>query len=165
MVQLREVMVKEKEVLANLLEYYVYEFSPILKLDVSSEGKYGFNRIDDYFINPNLHPYFIIYDGNIAGFSIVERVLDKEFDFRIDQFFILKRYGSLGLGHDAALKSFDLYRGKWKITQTETNYRAQSFWRKTIKLYTDNKFEEYYDEQRRSVQTFVNMEIEGEKVC
>ncbi|WP_456279149.1 GNAT family N-acetyltransferase [Bacillus sp. AK128] len=156
MVELRAVNREEKKILENLFEYYVYEFSPIINIDVSSEGNYGFGKIEEYFSNPNFYPYFIMEEQQLAGFCIVEKMVEKDFDYRIDQFFILKKYGNKGVGKAAAIKAFELFRGDWQITQTETNYRAQAFWRKVIKEYSQNTFEESYDEQRRSVQTFTN---------
>ncbi|WP_246941608.1 GNAT family N-acetyltransferase [Bacillus pinisoli] len=154
--ELRIVTKDQLEVLGNLFEYYVYEFSPILQIDVSKNGKYGFTKIHDYFTYDRYHPYFILSEEKLIGFCIVEKVSDQEFDYRIDQFFILKKYGNRGLGSKAATKIFDLFKGKWQITQTETNYRAQAFWRKLIKEYSNNQFSEFYDSNRRSIQTFSN---------
>ncbi|MFD1737259.1 hypothetical protein ACFSCX_11915 [Bacillus salitolerans] len=68
----------------------------------------------------------------------MEKAINKVYDFRIDQFFILQKYKGKGLGKKAALMTFDLYSGKWQFNQIENNYPAQAFWRSTIKEYTKN---------------------------
>ncbi|KAA0550030.1 GNAT family N-acetyltransferase [Bacillus sp. BGMRC 2118] len=159
MVEIRNVTYEEKEKLGNLFEYYVYEFSPYLNIDVGMDGKFGFNQLEEYFTE-FYDAYFIYRENKIVGFCIVQRMDKYEYDFQIEQFFILKRYEGLGLGKAAAFQIFNQYKGRWNITQIETNYRAQAFWRGIIKSYTNNTFTEFYDDHRRSVQRFNN--IKGE---
>lgn len=154
MVQIKLVTPMEKEILQNLFEYYVYEFSPYIKKDVGPKGKFGFEKLNDYFIDPSYDPFIIYREEQIVGFCIVQKVSNQNYDYLIDQFFILKRYEGMGLGKAAAFQVFDRYKGRWNVTQIETNYKAQAFWRGIIKAYTNNMYTEHYDENRRSVQRF-----------
>ncbi|MBM6619470.1 GNAT family N-acetyltransferase [Bacillus suaedaesalsae] len=153
MLKINKVTLQEKEKLGNLFEYYVYEFSPYLKIDIGTDGKFGFGQLNEYFTD-SYDPYFIYKDDNLVGFCIVQKLTNKDYDYQVDQFFILKRYEGLGLGKAAAFQIFNQYKGRWNITQIETNYKAQAFWRGTIKAYTNNTFDELYDDNRRSVQRF-----------
>lgn len=146
----------KRQVLENLLEYYVYEFSPYLHIDVNEEGKYGFTLVNEYVTEPQYSSYFIKHNEHLIGFVIVKELYDQDFNFCIEQFFIFKKYNGKGFGKKAAIEAFDLFKGKWQITQTETNYPAQAFWRSVIKEYTKNQFTEFYDDKRRSVQRFEN---------
>ncbi|MDZ5472178.1 GNAT family N-acetyltransferase [Bacillus sp. 31A1R] len=154
--ELVAVQSEKKSVLANLLEYYVYEFSPYLHIDVNEEGKYGFDKVEEYVESEQYSSYFIMVENQYAGFVIVKIEKDGPFNYSIEQFFVLNRYNGKGIGKKAAIEIFNRYRGKWQITQTETNYHAQAFWRGVIKGYTKNEFIEKYDEKRRSVQLFTN---------
>ena len=49
---------------------------------------------------------------------------------------------------------FDMFPGKWKVTQIQKNYPAQAFWRSVIGNYTNGNFSESYDEKRKSIQEF-----------
>jgi predicted acetyltransferase len=80
--------------------------------------------------------------------------VDSEPLHTIAEFFIMKKYGGKGIGKTAAKRIFDLFPGKWQVTQIEKNYPAQAFWRSLISEYTNGKYEERYDQRRRSVQEF-----------
>ena len=48
----------------------------------------------------------------------------------------------MGAGTFMANKMFELYKGKWEVRTLIKNERAQKFWRKIIKDFTNNNFEE-----------------------
>lgn len=144
----------KKNVLENLLEFYVYEFSPYLNIEVSEEGKYGFDQTNAYISEEHYDSFFIVCEKNLAGFVVVKKEQGCSYDYSMEQFFVLKKYNGKGIGKKAAFEAFASYKGKWQITQTETNYPAQAFWRGVIKEYTNNDYTECYDERRRAVQQF-----------
>ncbi|MBT2687501.1 hypothetical protein J7I93_04815 [Bacillus sp. ISL-47] len=45
---LEEVSEEQKHVLGNLLEFYVYEFTAYLDIELNEEGRYGFKDLDLY---------------------------------------------------------------------------------------------------------------------
>lgn len=47
-VEIVEIKEEEKEVLLNLIEKYLYEFSQWEKTDVNVEGNYGYEYLDCY---------------------------------------------------------------------------------------------------------------------
>ncbi|MBT2687502.1 hypothetical protein J7I93_04820 [Bacillus sp. ISL-47] len=96
-------------------------------------------------------------NGNLAGFAIVKKHRSADFDYSMEQFFVMKKYNRRGVGQEGAKLAFETFKGRWRITQTEKNYPAQAFWRKVIKQYTGNTHEESYDQDRRSVQSFSNL--------
>ncbi|WP_163100295.1 GNAT family N-acetyltransferase [Peribacillus alkalitolerans] len=155
MALLEKATIDQKEILGNLLEFYVYEFTKFVDIHVDENGRYGFESLDSYFLNPNIFPYFIKKEGKLAGFVIVSRGEEgDDFDFIMNEFFVMNRFMGKGVSREAAIETFNLFQGKWMVVQMEKNYRAQTFWRKVIKEYTDNAYEEFYDEKRRSVQKF-----------
>jgi predicted acetyltransferase len=154
MITLEKVGIEKKEVLRQLLELYIYEFSKYLDMiQIREDGTYGYDALDSFFENESFTCYFIKQDHQLAGFAVVEALPEY---YYMKEFFILKK--GKGIGKDAAKQIFNLHRGNWKITQFMNNYPAQAFWRKVISDYTQG-FEEYYDEKRRSVQTFNNQEL------
>jgi predicted acetyltransferase len=155
-IQLQNISLEEKPILENLMEYYVYEFSQYIdSIELKEDGRYGFEGLDDYWMDSNRHPFFIKVFGKLAGFVLVRTVdVDSEPLHTIAEFFIMKKYGGKGIGKTAAKRIFDLFPGKWQVTQIEKNYPAQAFWRSLISEYTNGKYEERYDQRRRSVQEF-----------
>lgn len=65
-------------------------------------------------------------------------------DYYVYEFFLLRPYRGKGIASIAAKQIFDKFPGKWGlyVAPTGTNPRAEKFWRKTIKDYTNENFEE-----------------------
>nr|WP_249745392.1 GNAT family N-acetyltransferase [Mesobacillus boroniphilus] len=99
----------------------------------------------------DLHAFFIIHDGELAGFAMVESGNPNV----ILEFFIMRKFYRRGFGKIAAIKLFDQFPGKWSITQVEKNEPARNFWRKVIGDYTGGNYIEMFDDHNRSIQEFV----------
>lgn len=126
---------------------------------MNKDGLFQKAPVADYLSKKEYKSYFIKSSGLLLGFVIV-KIRNNEpnhFIFEMEQFFILKKYSGNGIGKQAATNVFDRYKGEWKVTQVEQNYVAQAFWRKVIKDYTNNTYTETYDDRRRSVQMFNNI--------
>ena len=94
-VELQRVKLDDMEILSNLLEKYDYEFSQYDNRDVNKLGLYGYQYLDYYWAEENRWAYFIVVDGNLAGFVMVidmPEVDDRETDFQISEFFVMYKY-------------------------------------------------------------------------
>ena len=88
-VELKQVTVDEKEILRNLLEKYSYEFSQWDKRDVNKLGLYGYLYLDNYWTEDKRWAYFILVDGKLVGFAMVNdfpEVNDRDTDFQMAEF-------------------------------------------------------------------------------
>lgn len=135
-----------KEIFANLMQFYIYEFSSYLEFDVDENtGLFAqYPEYDKYWNQDGEHiPYFIKSDRNIAGFAMVQ-VLNgrRNADYYMTEFFIMKKYRKQGIGKESASQLFHKYRGRWLVSQISSNLPAQLFWRKTIGQYTQGNYEE-----------------------
>lgn len=142
---------KQKNVIENLMQFYLYDFTQFLDIDVTERGDFApYPGLAEYWINRETRfPYLITYDDKPAGFALIDRLDGKEeVDFYLCEFFIMKKYRRSGLGTWASHQLFDRLRGRWKVTQVSTNTPAQAFWRKTIGSYTDNRYTERVDPER-----------------
>jgi predicted acetyltransferase len=143
-VELKLVTFDEKEILSNLLEIYSYEFSQWDKRDVNSLGLYGYSHLDHYWTEDNRWAYFILVDGNLAGFVMVSNfaeVGDRETHFHMAEFFVMYKYRRLGVGRQAFFKVLDLHKGKWQLKRHPVNIASVHFWDKVISEYTNGRFE------------------------
>lgn len=61
---------KDKQILANLLELYEYDFSEFSNSDLDENGRYGYKYLDNYWQEENRHPFFIKVDDKLAGFVL-----------------------------------------------------------------------------------------------
>lgn len=143
MVELRLVNKEEKEILRNLLEKYDYEFSQYTKVDINNLGLFGYDYLDYYWTEKNRFPYFILVDGKLAGFVLVNDfpvVENIKTDFCLSEFFVLYKYRKQGVGSIAAKKAFDLHRGKWQLKRHPHNIASVYFWDKVVSEYTNGNY-------------------------
>lgn len=159
MIQLVAVSKKSKDILYSLYQLYYYDFSQYTYQDVNDYGLYDIN-IDHYWEDPRWNPYFIYHEEKIAGFMVVlfdNYDVDPDPTHVIYDFLILKKYRRNGLGREAALQAFNLYKANWLVAQMCSNEPATHFWRKVIKQYTNNTYTELHrQESNKYVQTFSN---------
>ncbi|MBN2544437.1 MAG: GNAT family N-acetyltransferase [Spirochaetes bacterium] len=143
--KLIKVLKKQKQILKQLIELYLYDFSEFDNKDVDESGHYGYKYLDHYWKEKNKHPFFIKVKNKFAGFVLLSNhchILKNEQAKSISEFFIMKKYRRKGIGKKAAIKMFDMFRGDWEIRQHPHNIAAQKFWKNVITIYTGNNFSE-----------------------
>jgi predicted acetyltransferase len=143
-ITLKPVKLEEREILANLLEKYDYEFSQWDKRDVNPLGLYGYQWLDGYWTEENRWAYFILVDSQLAGFVMVNDYREapyKAADFSMAEFFVMYKYRHAGVGRFAAKTAFDLHRGHWQLKYHPHNDASVTFWNKVVSDYTAGKYE------------------------
>lgn len=149
---------EQKDTIANLMQFYFYDFSEFVKCDVEEDGLFGaYPHLEAYWKEEkHRFPYLIKQDGKYVGFVLVRYIESAELNyFSIAEFFIMKKYRRVGLGKKIATRVFDMHKGQWEVFQILSNQPAQAFWRKVINEYTEGKFEERTENGRR-IQDFVS---------
>jgi predicted acetyltransferase len=152
-IKLELVPAGQKEQLGNLIKDYQRE---ILNSGDVNEYKY----LDSYWEKSDRHPYFVKVDGKIVGFVLINshNLIGKDAK-NIAEFYIEKEFRNKGIGGIAAIKSFELFPGKWEVRELSENTLASNFWRKVIGEYTHGNYSEIKldnDEWRGYIQTFSN---------
>lgn len=152
-----QVSAKHREVLDNLMQFYIYDFSEFLNFDVEENGQYSPYPLDDYFKESNQQfAYVIKREEKYVGFVLVRLVEALELrHYSIAEFFILKKYRREGMGRLVATDLFNRHRGPWEVHQIESNQGAQVFWKRVINEYTKGQFEERID-NGTTIQTFIS---------
>ncbi|WP_405169544.1 GNAT family N-acetyltransferase [Paenibacillus sp. FSL H3-0286] len=111
-----------------------------------------------------LYPYLIKENDIPVGFALVATppYTPSVCEFYLNEFFILRPYRGKGIAEYAAKEVFKLHLGNWELqtNPTDTNRRAQHFWRKTLKEYTSDSYLEEcgksYDDELKMIFTFNN---------
>jgi len=134
---------EEKEILKNLLEKYMYEFSQYNNLDVNNLGLYGYSYLDNYWTEENRFPFFIRANGKLAGFVMVNDYPEVKMDtnYTMSEFFVMYKYRRCGIGKYTMKYILDKFKGKWQLRYHPKNEISQKFWIKTISDYTKGKYE------------------------
>ena len=140
---LKQVEISEREILANLLEKYDYEFSQYDNRDVNKLGLYGYKHLDSYWIEESRWAYFIEVDEKLAGLVMIGNfppVEEREMNFSVSEFFVMYKYRRKGIGKKAFFMVADLHRGKWQLQRHPKNIASVHFWDNAINEYTKGSY-------------------------
>ncbi|MEK3994869.1 GNAT family N-acetyltransferase [Psychrobacillus sp. FSL K6-2365] len=157
---LKEVLETEKIILRNFYSLYLHDLSKYTSLiDIGEDGCFEYEEIDEFWETEGLSPYFIILDKNIIGFILLlERpFLKKDYDFGVNDLFILNKYKGMGLGRQAIRELFQVKKGNYFVIELMENSPAVSFW-KRIYSEMNIQFEEtqnVVDDEQCLIQTFI----------
>jgi predicted acetyltransferase len=131
-------------IVRNLIRFYVYDMSEFMGWRCPDSGLFG--GVDDlpkYWEQAGNAPFFIRVDGEMAGFSLIDgNPKEAGVDYKVGEFFVLRKFRGRGVGEQAAVQSFDRFRGAWHVEQLAKNTPAIAFWRKVIGRYTRGTFDE-----------------------
>jgi len=134
-VKLTQAENNEKHILKSLYSLYLHDLSEFTDgLHLSSDGSFEFDSFDLIWDKEGLIPYFIKNETEIVGFVLLlERpFLTKEYDYCINDFFILRKYRRKGVSKSSFRELVEQKQGKTVFVVLETNQPAVSFWRKTL---------------------------------
>ncbi|CZF81925.1 hypothetical protein GCE9029_02909 [Grimontia celer] len=141
-VSLKPIDIRERHVLENLFAYYVYEFSKPLGLSLDSDGKYAFKSetLNPYWLRDDHHPYFILSDGELAGFVLVRRYPPNIAVWDIDQFFVLHKFAGKGVGKKALSAVLNKRLGDWQIRILKENVAVLGFWQSAVEALVEGDY-------------------------
>lgn len=131
--RLEKIAIGSKSKLENLMSIYLHDLSEFADdLKINEDGKFEYDGLELYFKSEDLTPYFIIYQGEVAGFVLFNKgkYVSKDIDYTVHEIFILKGFRNKGIAKAAVKILLDAYKGKYRIVQISTNNTAVNFWRK-----------------------------------
>ncbi|GHU57670.1 hypothetical protein FACS189444_0130 [Spirochaetia bacterium] len=173
-IKMKKIKVEEKEILRNIMEKYLYEFSQYENTDVNKLGLYGYNWLDCYWTEKNRYPYFIFVDNVLAGFVLINDYQENNIktDYTMAEFFIMYKYRRFGIGKYIVYNVLNKYKGKWQIMYHPKNIISLKFWNNIVKEYTngqyriikDNKEALYRDGTTGEVIIFDNKNMENKDI-
>ncbi|MFS0556149.1 GNAT family N-acetyltransferase [Brevibacillus sp. 179-C9.3 HS] len=150
---------EQKHALKQLLELYTYDFTEFEPFEVDEDGLFGYDYFDEYWTEPERHPFFVKINDKLAGFVLVRMLPSAEQEtqslYSIAEFFIMKRYRRLGIGKSVSHEIFQMFPGAWEVFQLENNLPAIGFWRSSIRDYTANHYQERQADGK-VIQTFIS---------
>ncbi len=142
--------------LQNMGRFYTYDLSEYeAGWQMPENGLYECIDFKKYWQTDDAFPFLIRYKGELAGFVIVDKKgSDKNIDFNMAQFYIIRKFQGKGLGKFVAYHCFNTFKGVWEVMVKPHNKGAYQFWKKTITAYSNNTAIEY----TRQVKHFNNNE-------
>lgn len=156
-----------KQVVCNLGQYYIHDFTDFLKFRCTDDGRFNTTCWDKYWSEPGQRAFLVRVEDELAGFVLVENqgVL-PESQFSVGEFFIMRKFRGQGLGQQVAFDIFDRFHGRWEVREVVQNKPAIAFWRKVIDRFTHGSYHELPEPLKHGqwediVQTFDNTEQAG----
>lgn len=138
LIELLPAAAEQQPVLANLLELYAHDFSEFLEIELGEDGRFGYEPLPQYWLDPNRHPFLVRVKGNLAGFVLVKKgsVFSDDPDlWDVAEFFVARRYRRRGIGSEIANAVWRRFPGRWEVRVMESNHSARQFWERAISEY------------------------------
>jgi predicted acetyltransferase len=140
-VELAAVSADQKSVLANLLQFYCYDFSEFDGEELTPHGTFTYGYLDHYFTDDDREACLITADGRLAGFTMTRRLEDGTRS--VAEFFVVRRHRRLGVGRAAARQLLHRHPGRWRLAFDHANRAAARFWPDVVAAIADGPVEHH----------------------
>ncbi|WP_043930154.1 GNAT family N-acetyltransferase [Bacillus sp. EB01] len=147
-ITVRKTTREDAEILRNMYAHYLHDLSAYTdSLKENSAGTYEFDSFSYFWEKEGVNPYFIVADGENAGFVLLlEPPFTKQIQYVINDFFLYKRFRGKGAATIAAQQIFEQRPGSYFVAQLEKNKHAIKFWHSTYRSLSI-PYEEYEDQE------------------
>lgn len=127
-----EATVSRRPVIKRLMIPYLRELSAYIPAETSASDDYPY--LDTYWSEPGRTPYLLSWDGDTAGFALVNRwsPSGRCTDWSMAEFFVRPNYRRQGIGAAAFHEIARLHPGIWEVPILAANKVAFAFWRKVL---------------------------------
>jgi len=150
-ISLKPIPAAERDILDNLLQLYMHDFSSFSPVEIDTQGKFNYPYLNHYWQEPDRQPFFIFVEGTLAGFTLLREEVDPENGARcqdVSEFFVLRQFRRAGIGSRAAITLWDMFPGEWQVRVMKANVAAYRFWQKLIQDYSRSQFEETFSTRK-----------------
>ena len=130
MLRLQIVQKKDRDLLWNINQKYLYEMTNFYDDPMDENGNYHYGHFDEYFSDPKRMAYLIYENDVLAGFAMLcpYSSIHQEPDFTMAEFTIFPSFRRKHLALEAARMILDLHPGNWEIKYNEKNHAAKKLW-------------------------------------
>ena len=142
MIVLKQAQNKDRELLWNLLQKYLYEMTKYYSDEMEADGNYAYHYFDAYFTEPERKAYFICDGETPVGFAMINpySYFQHPSDNVIAEFTIFPAYRGKYIALQAAQKLIDAHPGQWEIKFHESNTGAKKLWETVTAQYHPNVY-------------------------
>ena len=130
MLRLQLVQAKDRDLLWNINQKYLYEMTNFYDDEMDENGNYSYGHFEEYFTDPLREAYFIYSDEILAGFAMIcpYTMTGRKPDYTMAEFTIFPSFRRKHLAIDAAKLILSEHKGKWEIKYNEKNEKAKKLW-------------------------------------
>ncbi|MBV9947285.1 MAG: GNAT family N-acetyltransferase, partial [Myxococcales bacterium] len=130
-VTLEPIAREQETVLQNLFDFYVYDFSEQLPLEIKPSGRFELRVGDAWWTTEGHFAFFVRYAGSLCGFALVRRgsrVTGTADVMDMAEFFVARGLRRRRIGQKAAHALFRAFPGRWEVRVRRSNVSASRFW-------------------------------------
>lgn len=141
----------DREWLHHVYPFYLHDLSEFDDgyYSLDERGLWRPDYLPSWLDEEEDHPLLLVESGDRLGFALVNQApsahLTPGIDFRMAEFFVLRRHRGRGIGRRAVFALFERFRGRWEISQLPRNAAAIAFWRAVIGEYGGGRHQETAD--------------------
>ena len=135
-IEIVQALPRDHDLLANLLEFYVYDFSELLGLDVAESGRFGYAGLSSYWSETDRYAFLVRKGGRLAGLVLVQKAGEM---WDIAEFFVLRAYRRQGVAMQAAKAVWQRFPGEWRVRVRQRNAPALRFWEAAVAEFVGNE--------------------------
>ena len=130
MIRLQKAAKKDRDLLWNLNQKYLYEMTNFYDDPMDENGNYHYGHFDEYFTDPKRTAYFIFNDDTLVGFAMLNpySCIERSPDNTMAEFTIFPVYRRNHFAVKAARHILSQHRGEWEIKYNEKNTSAKKLW-------------------------------------
>ena len=130
MIRLQKAAQKDRDLLWNLNQKYLYEMTNFYDDPMDENGNYHYGHFDEYFTDPKRTAYFIFNDDTLVGFAMLNpySCIERSPDNTMAEFTIFPVYRRNHFAVKAARHILSQHRGEWEIKYNEKNTSAKKLW-------------------------------------
>ncbi len=138
MLRLQTVQAKDRDLLWNINQKYLYEMTNFYDDPMDENGNYHYGHFDEYFSDPKRIAYFIYNDDTLVGFAMLcpYSNIGQYPDYIMAEFTIFPSYRRKHFALDTAKMILKKHPGKWEIKYNEKNAGAKKLWTKVTQPYS-----------------------------
>ena len=137
MIRLQTVQAKDRELLWNINQKYLYEMTNFYDDPMDENGNFHYGHFDEYFSDPKRTAYFIYNDDVLIGFAMLcpYSYIDQDPDYTMAEFTVFPAYRRKHFALDAVKLILAKHLGKWEIKYNEKNCGAKKLWNTVVEPY------------------------------
>lgn len=141
MIELIEIKANDREIFWNIHQKYLYEMTNYYDDIMDEKGNYQYGYFDTYFKEEQRKAYFIHFNGNLAGFAMINpySYLGEKPDYVLAEFTIFPIYRRQHIASKVIDTLFKQFVGSWEIKYNEKNLPAMNLWNKACAKYNPKK--------------------------
>lgn len=137
MIKLQSVTEKDRELLWNINQKYLYEMTRFYDDPMDEKGNYHYGYFNDYFTDPKRIAYLIHDDETLIGFAFLcpYSNIGQNPDYTMAEFTIFPAYRRQHFAMKAAELILKRHPGKWEIKYSEKNTGGKRLWNTLTEVY------------------------------